>query len=108
MGREYTTQPIEEIDKLDFKELLKNKGIEMSSHALDHICNQQRKIYIGEELTNLINKQNPWKVYKQRNGRLSIHYRTKTGYTEIILDIESESVVIVSFMNNKEMPQIRK
>ena len=53
----YTTKPIEEVDKLTFKNLKSDKKIEVSPHAFDHLSEKQRKIFKEEELLNLVEKE---------------------------------------------------
>ncbi|PIN68594.1 hypothetical protein COV93_08910 [Candidatus Woesearchaeota archaeon CG11_big_fil_rev_8_21_14_0_20_43_8] len=105
MRDDFTTRPIEELDYLELKHHLMTKRLELSAHALDHICHQQRKLFIEEELTGFIYRQKPRKIYRQANGRLSIHYRTKKYIVEIIIAVEKDKIVVVSFMNNHEIPR---
>lgn len=103
----YTTRPIEEIDKLTFKNIKTNKEIEVSPHALDHLSRKQRKVFKEEELTNMLEKEVPRKIYLQRNGRYASYYRKPDGYRKLILDIEDKKIIIVTFTDPPEIPKIR-
>ncbi|MBD3314002.1 hypothetical protein GF345_06170 [Candidatus Woesearchaeota archaeon] len=107
MGGIYTTRPIKEIGSKAFRRLLKGREIAVSSHALDHIERKERKIFKEEELIRIAGKDNPRKCHLQENGRYSAYYRKPGGYTKIVIELENDNAVIVSFMNVIELPKIR-
>ncbi|MFH1637355.1 MAG: hypothetical protein ABIB71_02945 [Candidatus Woesearchaeota archaeon] len=103
----YTTKPIKEIGTEEFKRLLKKKNIIISSHAADHLSTKQRNIFKESELINIIRKEKPRKVYLQQNARFGAYYRKSDGYRKIIIELEGEKAVVVSFMNTIEIPKIK-
>ena len=103
----YTTQPIEEINKLRYKEIIKNKDIEISPHALDHLSAKQRKVFKEQELFDMLEKEAPRKIYLQKNGRYATYYRKPDGFRKLILDLEDNKIIIVTFMDTPEIPKIR-
>ncbi len=103
----YTTKPVKELNKTEFKIIIKDKEIVISPHAYDHLSSKQRKIFKDEEIFNMIRKENPRKIYLQVNGRYSAYYRKKDGYRKLIISIENNNVIVVSFMDPPEIPKIR-
>jgi len=101
----YTTQPIEEIDKSKFKEIIKG-GVQVSPHAFDHLSAKQRKVFKEEELSYMLKKEIPRKVYLQNNGRYAAYYRKSDGYRKLIIEKEGNTT-IVTFMNVLEIPRMR-
>lgn len=99
----YTTRHIREINDLELKELLKSKRILISPHAFDHLSMMQRKLFKENELINTIQRESPRKAYLQENRRYALYYRKREGYLKLILEIEKNKVVIVSFMNTLEI-----
>lgn len=102
----FTTKPIKELTKSEFKEILYRREIEVSAHALDHLSASQRKVFKEEELIDMLNKENARKIYLQENGRYSAYYRRKDGYRRLMIELEKEKVVIVSFINVDELPRV--
>lgn len=87
--------------------MLNSKNIEISPHALNHLETGQRKVFKEEELLYVIRKETPRKVYLQENGRYGVYYRRKEGFRKIIIKIELEQAIIISFMDTAEIPKIR-
>ena len=102
-----TTRPIKEMSKAELKELLRGKSLIVSPHAVDHLSEGQRKIFKESELFNMIGRETPRKAYLQKNGRYAAYYRKKDGYRKIIIEIEGERAVVVSFIDTAELPKIR-
>ncbi|MDP7180030.1 MAG: hypothetical protein QF824_02060 [Candidatus Woesearchaeota archaeon] len=102
----YTTRPIEEINKVDFKGILTNKENSISTHALDHLSEKQRKVFKEEELVNMIEKESPRKIYLQFNGRYAAYYRKPEGYLKLILEVDDKKITIVTFINILEIPKL--
>ena len=102
----FTTRPIEERGPQEFNDLLKNKKVEVSSHALDHLSLQQRKVFKEEEIILMMERETPRKAYLQANGRYAAYYRKEDGYRKLIFDIEEQKVIIVTFLDVKELPKI--
>jgi hypothetical protein len=103
---EYSTRPIKEIHLLEFKEFYRGKILEVAAHAHDHIDRYERNVFKPEELILRIRRETPRKVFLQENGRYSVYFRTKEGYLELIISIESAKAVIISFMEQDELPRI--
>ena len=102
----HTTRPIEEIDKLRYAELIKNKAIEVSPHALDHLSEKQRKVYKEQDLIQMVEKETPRRFYLQRNGRYAGYYRKSDGYRKLVLEIEQKGILIITFMDVLEIPRV--
>jgi len=102
----FTTKPIEEREPKAFEDLLKNKKVEVSPHALNHISSEQRKVFKEEELILLAERETPRKAFLQANGRYSAYYRREDGYRKLIFDIGNQTVTIVTFIDVKELPKI--
>ena len=103
----HTTRPIKEIGSRAFRRLLKERKITASQHATNHIEKKERKIFKEEELIRTAGRDSPRKCYLQENGRYSAYYRRPEGYTKIIIELENDNAVIVSFMNVIELPRIK-
>jgi mRNA-degrading endonuclease RelE of RelBE toxin-antitoxin system len=101
----FTTRPIEEIGKLDFKNILANKEIKVSPHATDHLSDNQRKVFKEEELIYMLEKEDPRKIYLQANGRYAAYYRKSDGYRKLILEVQETRITIVTFMDPLELPK---
>ena len=104
---EYTTKPIEEIDKRRYQLIVKNKSIIVSPHALDHLSDKQRKVFKEEELCYMVEKEVPRKTYLQSNGRYASYFRKSDGYRKLILVVEDKKIIIVTFINTPEIPKVR-
>jgi len=102
----YTTIPIKEISKEEFKFLIKGKQIVVSLHALWHLSNRQRKVFNKEELVNMILRETPRKVYLQENGRYAVYYRKSDGYRKLILELKEDKTIVVTFVDMKEIPRM--
>lgn len=83
----YTTRPVKDINKLEFKELLQNKKITISPHAADHLSTGQRKLFKEEDLITTLRRETPRKIFLQANGRYAAHYRKRKEYLKIILSV---------------------
>lgn len=100
----YSTRPIEEINRLAFKNTIKDKTIVISPHALDHLSEGQRKVFKEDELRQMVEKENPRKIFLQENKRYAPYYRKEDGYRKLILEIK-DKIIIVSFMDVLEIPK---
>jgi hypothetical protein len=83
----YTTKPIKELSRIEFQELLSNKRFVISFHASDHLSSEQRKVFKGRELVDMIRKEKPRKIYLQKNGRYAACYRRKYGYRKVLTNV---------------------
>lgn len=104
---EYTTRPIEEIDKSRYKQIIANKDIKISSHALDHLSEKQRKVFKEEELLHMLEKEVPRKAYLQKNGRYAVYFRRTDGYRKLVVEVEDNKLTIVTFIDTLEIPKVR-
>lgn len=104
----YTTRPIEELDNLMYKNIVTNKNIIISPHALDHLSAKQRKVFKGEELIHMLRNENPRKAYLQANGRCALYFRKADGYRKLIIEVGDSKITIVTFIDNLEIPKKRK
>lgn len=102
----YTTRPVKELKLKEFKDLLKGKEISISSHALDHLSNKQRKLFKSEDMILMVKRDNPRKVYLQLNGRYAAYYRRKNDFQKLIMDILPDKGVIITFMNIANIPKV--
>lgn len=84
--------------------LVHNHPVIVSPHAFDHLSEALRKVFKEEELTFMVVRENPRKVYIQENGRYAAYYRRNDGYRKLILEKEKNKIVIVSFMDTVEIP----
>ncbi|MGM5485533.1 MAG: hypothetical protein ACQEP1_06720, partial [Nanobdellota archaeon] len=64
----HTTKPIRELNHSEYLEMISGKGINITTQALDRLSDKQRKIFKEEELINMLGRDNPKKVYLQKNG----------------------------------------
>ena len=103
----FSTRPIEEVGKLQFKNIIKDKSIQVSPHAMDHLSEAQRKVFKEEQLIQMLEKENPRKIYLQQNGRYAPYYRRSGGYRKLIIEVEDRKIIIVSFMDPLEIPRIK-
>ncbi len=101
----YTTKPVEKRVPVNFRDFLKSKEVSVSPHALDHISMEQRKVFKEEELILLL-RETPRVVYLQANGRYSAYYRKDEGYRRLIFEIENSIVMVITFMDVKELPKV--
>jgi len=102
----YSTKPMEEVDINIFKNVLVNKEIFVSPHALDHLSRGQRKVFKEQELINILRRETPRKVYLQRNERYAVYYRKSDGFRKLILDIKDKNITIITFIDVLEIPKI--
>ena len=70
----FTTKPVQELDYLEFKEIIRDKNLVVSPHACDHLSTMQRKIFKEEELIQAVKREIPRRIYLQRNGRHAAYY----------------------------------
>ena len=47
------------------------------------------------------------KIHLQNNGRYATYHRKSDGYRKLILEVEDDKVIIVSFIDTPEIPRIR-
>ena len=99
-----TTNPVKEIPKEKIIEIVEDIII-VSSHAIDHLSLMQRKVFKEGDLIHMIEKEQPRKAYIQENGRYALYYRRSDGYRKLIISIENKILVIVTFMDSKEIPK---
>lgn len=104
---DYTTKPIEYLDKLRYKRIIANKNIIVSPHALDHLSLRQRKVFKEEDLIHMLRDEKPRKAYLQANGRCAVYFRRADGYRKLIIEVEDSKVTIVTFIDNLEIPKVR-
>ena len=102
----YSTKPAEEVDIKIFKEVLINKEVFISPHALDHLSRGQRKVFKEQELIDILRRETPRKVYLQKNERYATYYRKSDGFRKLILDIKDKSITIITFIDVLEIPKI--
>lgn len=103
----YSTKPIKEISKEEFKHLIKGKKIVVSPHALWHLSNRQRKVFNIEELKLMIEKESPRKVYLQENKRYATYYRKSDGYRKLIIELRDDKTIVVTFVDMSEIPKYK-
>ena len=103
----YTTKPIKEISAKEFQYLIKGKKVVVSPHALWHLSNRQRKVFNIEELTSMVEKESPRKVYLQENKRYAAYYRKSDGYRKLIIEIRSDKIIVVTFIDMSEIPKYK-
>ena len=103
----YSTKPIKEISKEEFKDLIKGKEVVVSPHAIWHLSNKQRKVFNKEELMNMILKESPRKVYLQENERYAAYYRKSDGYRKLIIEIRDDKTIVVTFIDMDEIPKYK-
>ena len=103
----YSTKPIKEISKEEFKYLIKGKKVVVSPHAIWHLSNQQRKVFNVEELVSMVEKENPRKVHLQENGRYAVYYRKSDGYRKLIIEIRDDKTIVVTFVDMSEIPKYK-
>lgn len=101
----YSTKPIEEVDKKIFKDVLADKEILVSPHALDHLSRGQRKVFKEQELIDILRRETPRKIYLQNNGRYATYYRKSDGFRKLILDIKDKNLMIITFIDVLEIPR---
>ena len=103
----YSTKPVKEIRKEEFKRLIKGKKIIISPHAIWHLSNRQRKVFNVDELIGMLKKENPRKVYLQENGRYATYYRKSDGYRKLIIEIRNDKTIVVTFADMNEIPKYK-
>ncbi len=105
--RIYTTKPVKEISKDEFKHLIKGKEVVVSPHAIWHLSNRQRKVFNVSELIGMIERENPRKVYLQENERYAAYYRKSDGYRKIVIEIRDDKTIVVTFVDMSEIPRYK-
>ena len=103
----FSTNPVKELRNKVFKELLKDKAIEISPHAKDHLSLAQRKVFIDNELVLLLKQNRPKRVFLQRNKRHAAYYKLKGSIRTLILEIQKEKIIIISFYDPTSIPKPR-
>ncbi len=103
----YSTKPVKEVSKEEFQYLIKGKEVMISPHAIWHLSNHQRKVFNVNELTNILLRETPRKVYLQENGRYATYYRKSNGYRKIIIEIRDDKTVVVTFVDTSEIPRYK-
>ncbi len=103
----YSTKPVKEISKEEFKTLLKGKNVVVSPHAIWHLSNRQRKVFNIEELIGMVKRENPRKVYLQENERYTAYYRKSDGYRKLIIEIRDDKTIVVTFVDMSEIPKYK-
>jgi len=64
-------------------------------------------LFKEEELTGMVEKEEPRKIYLQKNGRYAIYYRRSDSYRKLILEVEDKKIIIVTFINIPEIPKVK-
>ncbi|MBI2134017.1 hypothetical protein HYU11_05015 [Candidatus Woesearchaeota archaeon] len=103
----FTTKPTKELTNEELKSLLDGLLIEVSPHALDHLSEGQRKVFKEQELKDMLLKENARKTYLQENLRYSAYFRRPDGYRKLIIELNRNKAVIVTFADTDELPKIR-
>ncbi len=103
----YSTKPIKEIGKDEFRYLIMGKKVVVSPHAIWHLSNRQRKVFNIEELIRMVEKENPRKVYLQENERYAAYYRKSDGYRKLIIELRDEKTIVVTFVDMSEIPKFK-
>ncbi len=103
----YSTKPVKEISKEEFKLLIKGKEVVVSPHAIWHLSNRQRKVFNVEELIGMVERENPRKVYLQENERYVAYYRKSDGYRKLIIEVRDDKTIVVTFVDMSEIPKYR-
>lgn len=101
----YSTEPVKEIDREEFKHLIKRKEVVVSPHALWHLNNHQRKVFNVDELIKIVLRETPRKVYLQKNERYAAYYRKSDGYRKIIIKIKNDKTIVITFVDTNEIPR---
>lgn len=102
----FSTRIIKQIDSGQFQKFMHSKPIVQSSHALDMLSDQQRKVFEPITLTHLLLKTRSVLSGKQRNGRYSAYYKQKIGYCKIIISEKKNELQLVTFLNTKILPKV--
>lgn len=103
----YSTKPVKEIGKEEFKHLIKGKKVVVSPHAIWHLSNRQRKVFNVEEFIGIVERENPRKVYLQENERYAAYYRKSDGYRKLIIEIRDDKTIVVTFVDMSEIPKYK-
>lgn len=103
----YTTKPIREVSKEEFQNLIKDKEVVVSPHAIWHLSNHQRKVFNIEELKLMIERESPRKVYLQENKRYATYYRKSDGYRKLIIEIRDDKTIVVTLVDISEIPKYK-
>ena len=90
-----------------FKEITDNKQIIVSSHAIDHLSDLQRKLYKLHDLIFILEKEIPKLIALQKNGRYTAYYGRKWGYLKLIISIQESKVIIITFVNVDTLPRLK-
>lgn len=105
--RIYSTKPIKEVCKEEFKYLIKGNGVIISPHTIWHLSNRQRKVFNVGELMGMIEQEHPRKVYLQENGRYAAYYRKSDGYRKLIIEIRNDKTIVITFVDMSEIPKYK-
>lgn len=103
----YTIKPIREVSVNDFQYLITGKQVVISPHALWHLSNRQRKVFNVDELTAMIERETPQRVYLQENERYAAYYRKSDGYRKLIIEIRDDKTIVVTFVEMSEIPRYK-
>lgn len=95
----YSTKPVTEISREEFRHLIKGKKVIVSPHAIWHLSNQQRKVFNIDELIAMVENDTPRKVYLQENERYAVYYRKSDGYRKLIIEIRDDKTIVVTFVD---------
>ncbi len=106
----HTTKIIEHVPKTDFKKLIteRKNNIHVSSHALFHLNNAQRKIYNEEYLIKTLLTERIYFAGLQQNGCYAAFYKRKDDYLKIIIEITHLRIEIVTFLYTKNLPNLER
>ena len=100
-----TFRNAQEITEIEWAEVLRDKKVRVSPHAAAYLTGAQRKAFKEEELIFLVARTVPRVVLLQENGRYAAHYRKPESYRKIIIEVRDNEAVVVTFMNEKELPR---
>ena len=103
-----TTRIVKSINQELFQSIVLNHELAFGPHALDHLSDAQRKVFIEEELFRVLKKERPRGVGLQRNGRFAVFYRRKRGYMKVIVGLRESKLEIITFMNVDNMPNLKR
>ncbi len=54
----------------------------------------------------MVEKETPRKFYQQLNGRYAGYYRKPDGYCKLVLELYSNKLTVVTFMDVPEIPRV--
>jgi len=98
---------VRELSAEEFRGIVDKKDIALSSHAFDHMSTTQRKVFKEDDLKELLWRTAPRRVHLQQNGNYAAYYRTNEGYRKVIVVIDKDKVIIVTYMDTPEIPRAR-